>query len=187
MGMSDKYEGVLNIYASKETVEGLKSLCDILLNELQKKYIGNRIILNEIKDREELIVLGNKITFIDIKAKKDKQFGFKLQLSSGEYLTFLGDEPCDKSIFEIAKGSKWLLHEAFCLDEEQSQYKPHKKGHCTVKEASEIAKKLDAKNLILWRTEDNDLKNRKELYTKESKLYFDGNVFIPEDLDIIEL
>ena len=42
-------------------------------------------------------------------------------------------------------------------------------------------------NLIILHTEDNDLKNRKKLYTSESRKYFNGNVYVPNDLEIIEI
>lgn len=31
------------------------------------------------------------------------------------------------------------------------------------------------------------LENRKRLYTEESKQYFNGNIYVPDDLDVIEL
>ena len=34
---------------------------------------------------------------------------------------------------------------------------------------------------------DNDLKNRKRLYTEEAKKYFSGNIYVPDDLEIIRL
>lgn len=43
------------------------------------------------------------------------------------------------------------------------------------------------KNLLLWHCIDNDIENRKELFTKETKEYFYGNVFVPDDLDEISL
>lgn len=42
------------------------------------------------------------------------------------------------------------------------------------------------KNLIIYHTEDSH-EDKKELYTKEAKEYFSGNVIVPNDLDVIEL
>lgn len=47
--------------------------------------------------------------------------------------------------------------------------------------------KLNIKNLLIWHCIDNDVNNRKELFTKEAKEYFSGNVYVPNDLDEIEL
>ena len=181
------YVGSLNIYASDESMEALTTLVNMLAPSIVKGIWGTKIILRTITDREEIDILGSKTTFIDIQAQKEKQFGFKMEVSNNKYLTFLGDEPYNEKLFEIAKNSDWLLHEAFCLDDEEDIYHSHEKGHCTVKEASEIANNLNAKNLILWHTMDNDLENRKELYTNEAKQYFNGNIYIPNDLEIIEL
>ena len=74
-----------------------------------------------------------------------------------------------------------------CLDSEADIYKPYEKMHSTVKTASQIAESLNIKNLVLYHSDDNDLKNRKKLYTEESKKYFSGNVYVPDDLDVIEL
>lgn len=46
---------------------------------------------------------------------------------------------------------------------------------------------LNVKNLLLWHCIDKDIENRKELFTKEAREYFQGNVYIPDDLDEIEL
>ena len=39
--------------------------------------------------------------------------------------------------------------------------------HSTVKEACEIAAKYDIQNLVLYHTEDDHLKHRREFYTAE--------------------
>jgi ribonuclease Z len=46
---------------------------------------------------------------------------------------------------------------------------------------------LNIKNLVMWHTMDNNIPQRKELYTKEAKEYYSGYVFVPNDLDVIEL
>ena len=42
-------------------------------------------------------------------------------------------------------------------------------------------------NLILYHTEDKNIARRKELYTGEGKKYFHGNLYVPEDLERIDL
>ncbi len=73
------------------------------------------------------------------------------------------------------------------MDSEAEIFKPYEKMHSTVKTASEIATSLNIKNLVLYHASDNDLKNRKSQYTKESKQYFSGNIYVPDDLDVIQL
>lgn len=55
------------------------------------------------------------------------------------------------------------------------------------KDASELAEQLGVQNLILYHTEDKNIVRRKELYTEEGKKYFSGNLYVPEDLEKIEL
>ena len=121
--------------------------------------------------------------FFDINARKEKQFGCVIN----DKLIFCGDEPLNESLFGFAKDKEWLIHESFCLDSEKETLRAYQTGHCTVKDASITAQKLNAKNLIILHTEDNDLLNRKNLYTNEAKEYFEGNVYVPNDLETIEI
>ena len=75
----------------------------------------------------------------------------------------------------------------FCLETESDKFKPREKNHDTAKSASIKAKKIGAKNLILWHTQENLGKDRSKMYIKEAKENFAGNVYVPNDLDIIEL
>ena len=50
-----------------------------------------------------------------------------------------------------------------------------------------MAKKLCVKNLILYHIKDEDVAQRKTKYLEENKKYFDGNLYVPNDLDIIEI
>ena len=56
-----------------------------------------------------------------------------------------------------------------------------RKHHSTVKDACELAQKLEAENLILYHTEDKNISRRKELYTEEGRQYYKGNLWIPDD------
>ena len=73
-----------------------------------------------------------------------------------------------------------------CLDTEENIFHAYEKHHSTAKSVAIVMNKLGVKNLILYHTEDTH-KNKKELYTKEAQAYFDGNVIVPNDLDIIEI
>ena len=46
---------------------------------------------------------------------------------------------------------------------------------------------LNIKNLILWHTLDDRIETRKERFLAEGKEFFDGNLYVPDDLDIIDL
>lgn len=178
----DRYKGILNIYAHDVSCDMLKRLM-VDLFPLSKKFIDDRITFNVVQDGETRDIIGLPITFFDIHARKEKQYGFYID----KKLAFTGDEPLQKEVESKIKGCEWLLHESFCLESEEEKFKAHYKGHCTVREAAENATRIGAKNLLVWHTEDNDLANRKRLYTQEAKKYFKGNVYVPEDLDVIEI
>ena len=89
--------------------------------------------------------------------------------------------------FTRLSGSQWLLHEAFCLYRDRDRFRPYEKHHSTVREACENADRLQVPNLILYHTEDNHLPQRKELYAAEGKNYYQGNLWVPDDLEQIKL
>lgn len=182
-----KYEGDCNIYAHDEVIGLIKDMAEKLLTSKQSKFIGDRLHLVEVTDGETREINGRKVTFFDIGSTKAKQYGYMLDLGNGEKLTCCGDEPYNECEKEYAMNSKWLLHEAFCLFDQADQFHPYEKHHSTAKDASELAEQLHVKNLILYHTEDKNIARRKELYTAEGKKYFSGNLFVPEDLEVIEI
>ena len=63
------------------------------------------------------------------------------------------------------------------------------KAHRTEKQMTQefVAETLGVKNLVLYHTEDKSIESRKQAYTAEAKEYYHGNVFVPDDLDVIDL
>ncbi|MGI6227982.1 MAG: MBL fold metallo-hydrolase, partial [Peptococcales bacterium] len=162
-------------------------ICQLTMSERIIHLLGKRIILVPVQNGDIKEIIQSQITFFDLQSEKCKQFGFTMSLKNGKKLSFLGDEPYQPSSEIYVKESDWLLSEAFCLDAHRSRYHPEKIQHSTVKEACEIAQYLKAKNLVLWHTEDDHLSERRELYTAEGQKYFQGQIFVPDDLEIIEL
>lgn len=181
------YEGILNIYCHDEVAKIIIEQINTLLRKEQQQFIDKRIFINIVNDHEKVKILNYELEFLDIIAKSDKQYGFKTTLNNGKNLVFLGDEPLDEKLYDDVKDVDYLLHEAFCLETESDKYKPRQKNHDTVKSASIKAQKLGVKNLVLWHTQENLGKDRKELYTKEAKENFNGNVYVPNDLEEIIL
>ena len=54
-------------------------------------------------------------------------------------------------------------------------------------DAGRLAQELGVEKQVLYHTEDNDIDLRKELYTREGREFFDGKLYVPEDLEGIEL
>ena len=182
-----KYDGEVNVYAHKELCEMIEDFSRKLYPQKLCRFIGDRFRLIPVEDGEAVNIIDHKVTFFDVGSTKLKQLGFSMELDSGEKLTCCGDEPFRECERKYAEGSEWLLHEAFCLDAEADVFRPYEKHHSTAKDAAALANDLGVKNLILYHTEDKNILCRKELYTDEAQKHFSGNVFVPNDLETIEL
>lgn len=183
----EEYEGEATIYAHDEVIDLLRDLSEKLLQKKATDFIGKRLHLVSVEDGETKEILKKKVTFFDIHSTKAKQFGFCMELENGDKITCCGDEPYNSCAKRYAESSKWLLHEAFCMDSQATIFHPYEKHHSTVKDACEIAQELNVRNLLLYHTEDRNLSHRKELYANEGKNYFKGNLFIPDDLETFTL
>lgn len=181
------YAGEANIYAHDEVVSILRDTAKRLLRKKDIRFIDNRVHLIEVHDGETRKIAGHEVTFFDIHSTKAKQFGFMMDIGSGRKLTCCGDEPFAECEREYAAGSDWLMHEAFCLHSQADIFNPYEKQHSTVKDAAEVAERLKVKNLLLYHTEDRNLKRRKELYADEAGKYFRGGIYVPDDLESFEL
>lgn len=181
------YEGKANIYGHGEVISLLKEAAEKLLQKKTTRFIGEKLHLIEVHDGEIKVINGREVTFFDIHSTKATQFGFCMQLDGNKKLTCCGDEPFSESERNYAEGSKWLLHEAFCRHSEADIFNPYEKHHSTVKDACELAAGLNVENLLLYHTEDKNILHRKKLYITEGKQYFKGNIFVPDDLETIEL
>lgn len=186
MGQGE-YDGDANIYAHAEVIALIRQLAEMLLVKKTLKYLDTRLHLITVEDGDSAEIIGHKVTFFDIGSTKAKQFGFCMDMGNGEKLTCCGDEPYCECEKQYAEGSKWLLHEAFCLYGQADIFHPYEKSHSTAKDAAELAQQLGVKNLVMYHTEDKNIANRKKWYTEEGKQVFDGNIFVPEDLEVIEL
>lgn len=49
------------------------------------------------------------------------------------------------------------------------------------------AEKPNVKNLLLYHTEDKNLADRKKLYAAEGRQYYSGRLWIPDDLEAVEI
>ena len=102
-------------------------------------------------------------------------------------LACLGDEPYNEQNRRYIEGADWMMCEAFCLYADRDTFKPYEKCHSTALDAGKLAEELGVKNLILYHTEEKTLDNRKDNYTREAAENFKGRIFVPDDLEVIEL
>lgn len=187
MMIFNNYDTEINIYASDITIDAIRTIATLTLNEKQSAYLDNKIHLNVVKDREVVNILNEKFIFYDVFATKEKQYGFRLETSNNKVIVCNGDESLNGKNYDLVENADYLIHEAFCLDSQKDIKKPYEKGHGTAKDVCEIATKLNVKNLILYHISDEDLLTRKSRYITENKPYFKGNLYVPNDLDTIEL
>lgn len=182
-----RYEGELTIWCDPSVREGLCQMARITLQKKMTDRIGDRILFRDISDGQTETILGRQVTFFDIHSTKMKQLGFTMALAGGGKLCCLGDEPYNPACAAYVQGADWLLCEAFCLYGDRERFKPYEKHHSTVKDACELAQRLGIPHLVLWHTEDRRLAQRKALYTEEGRAYYDGDLHVPNDLDVLTL
>ena len=154
---SGKYDGNFNIYCHDECVDSITAICN---HTLAPKFLKN---------------INTKI------------FGFKAVFPSGKVLACLGDEPFNEKCRNFVQNCDYLMCEAFCLYSQKDIFKPYEKFHSTALDAGKLAESLFAKNLILYHTEDETLQTRKRTYTSEARTVFNGNIFVPDDFEVINL
>ncbi len=183
----DEYEGNLTVYSHDEVIFLIKDFMKKFLEPRDYELLNKRLFLIEVHDGEKIEINNKKVLFFDIHSKKAKQYGFTIEYSNDKKLTCCGDEPYNKINEHYVKDNDWLIHEAFCLKSDDKIFKPYEKNHSTVADACKLAEELKIKNLVLYHTVDKNLINRKKLYLSEGKEFYSGNLFIPNDLEVITL
>tara|TARA_Y100000310_G_scaffold155920_1_gene155344 strand:+ start:107 stop:1015 length:909 start_codon:yes stop_codon:yes gene_type:complete len=140
--------------------------------KLKKLGIPNSSLIGELVKGKVVKIKGRKID------------GKKLIYKEKEKkITFVIDSRYNDNAVKLSNKSDLLICEASFSKNEEDLAKHH--GHMTSKEASTIAKKAKAKKLALIHLSQRYDANPK-LILKEAKETF-KEVFIPEDLDRIEL
>lgn len=183
----NNYSGILNIYCDKE----IKSIVDTFISStfhgVHENQYKEYVKYHFLEEGQKLNIIDYDVEVLDLYSKECIQYGFKTKLNNGKEIAFLGDVPCSEKNYDKIRDIDWVLHEAMCLEKEEPIIKAREKNHSLVKDVAENMQKLNVKNLVMWHTADNNIKERKKLYTDEAKKYFKGNVYIPDDLEIIEL
>ncbi len=181
------YEGKLHLYSHDKVLKVVKTIIDMILAKKQLEKVAERLVFHELKDGDHFEVGDIKMTCFDIHSTKEKQFGFRAELSDGQVLACLGDEPYNEQNRSLVEHADWMMCEAFCLYADRERFKPYEKNHSTALDAGQLAAKLDVKNLILYHTEEKTLATRRETYTREAAENFSGKIFVPDDLEEIIL
>lgn len=187
------YEGLLHVYGNDKVMKVIKTIIDMILAKNQLAKVAERVVFHQLEDGDCFEVGDMKLECFDIQSTKEKQFGFRTELPSSDesgkplVLACLGDEPYNELNRRYIVGADWMMCEAFCLYADRDMFKPYEKCHSTALDAGKLAEELGVKNLILYHTEEKTLANRKENYTREAAENFKGRIFVPDDLEVIEL
>ena len=187
------YEGLLHVYGNDKVMKVIKTIIDMILAKKQLAKVAERVVFHQLEDGDCFEVGDIKLECFDIQSTKEKQFGFRAELPSSDesgkplVLACLGDEPYNEQNRRYIVGADWMMCEAFCLYADRDTFKPYEKCHSTALDAGKLAEELGVKNLILYHTEEKTLANRKENYTREAAKNFKGRIFVPDDLEVIEL
>lgn len=177
---------VLNIHCGKKCAEMLRYICVNTLFSAYLTLFDEYINFVEIGDGSRFSCAGMELTAFDLHSDKMEQLGFRAVFSDGFTLICVGDEPVHDICAKYVRGCDMLMCEAFCLDRDAEIFRPYQKHHSTARDAAIKADELCVKALLLYHTEDSDLKNRKENYSNEARAYFSKKIFVPDDLDVIE-
>ena len=187
------YEELMHVYGNDKVMKVIKTIIDMILAKKQLAKVAERVVFHQLEDGDCFEVGDMKLECFDIQSTKEKQFGFRAELPSSDesgkplVLACLGDEPYNEQNRRYIVGADWMMCEAFCLYADRDTFKPYEKCHSTALDAGKLAEELGVKNLILYHTEEKTLANRKENYTREAAENFKGRIFVPDDLEVIEL
>ena len=194
------YEGLLHVYGNDKVMKVIKTIIDMILAKKQLAKVAERVVFHQLEDGDCFEVGDMKLECFDIQSTKEKQFGFRAELPGTSednasednhakplVLACLGDEPYNEQNRRYIEGADWMMCEAFCLYADRNTFKPYEKCHSTALDAGKLAAELGVKNLILYHTEEKTLDNRKENYTREAAENFKRRIFVPDDLEVIEL
>ena len=182
-----KHKGPFTIYCNHEVKEAIFTMGKLMIPAKIFDSVGTSVILQEVRDGEQVAVDDMKVTFFDIGSPIFKQFGFEATLPDGQRLVCLGDEPYSVQSEPYARECDWLLCEAFCLYKDRYAFNPYEKNHSTALDAGMLAQDLKVKHLVLYHTEDTHLDTRAATYRAEAAQYFKGEILVPDDLESFNL
>lgn len=186
MAMHGEIKEKINIFCNNVVYKAIKGVSNYILPPVLMQSIYSITNFVELNNCDKYIINGIDYEFFDILAKGTKQFGFECNLDGNRFI-FLGDETLNPLLYERIQGADYVTHEAFCLDKEETIFHAYEKNHSTALSAAKTMNELNVKNLILYHTEESHGNDRKRLYTEEAQSAFNGNVIVPEDLEVIQL
>ena len=183
-------ERPLSIYLHPDLMAFVPAMLKGMFPEMVSRFTDAQVLRFEaVHDGEEAEILGRRITFVNL-FSPTPQFGYIMKLQDGRRFLFHGDVPFNEENRSRFADTDVIMHEAFDLDEQlrlKAAGGKKRTDHSSVLQAGAYAESLGAKKLILIHGSDRELMHRKESYLTEAKKSFSGEIFAPDDFDIIEL
>lgn len=176
----------ITIYCNDVVYEAIQGVSKYVLSNKLVEAISKIIHFVILKDGDKQMINKISYEFFDILAKGTKQFGFECLLENNRFV-FLGDETLNPKLQERIKGADYVMHEAFCLDQEEKIFHAYEKNHSTALSVAKVMQELNVQNLILYHTEESHGLEKKKLYMEEARSVFARNVIVPNDLEEIIL
>lgn len=184
---SKAYHGQLHVYANSKAMLVMRTIVDMTFSKKNLAQVAERVVFHQLADGDRFMAGDIAMQCFDIHSTKELQYGFRATMPSGTVVACLGDEPYNALNHDCVAGAQWLMSEAFCLYDDRERFKPYEKCHSTALDAGRLAASLGVQNLILYHTEDKTLDTRKVRYAHEAAREFGGRIFVPDDLEVINL
>ena len=179
--------------------KGTKKMHDQIIKMLEND-IKYRLSLGRSKsgicDVKVIEILESGLVDVDIPVKihcasmihNVSTFAYRFE-KEGKSIVFSGDTAPSDELVQLSKNANLLIHDA-CLTLIQGDQLPNastiwenlQKEHCTPTQAAETAKKANVDKLVL--THFLPKIDPQEVYLAAAKV-FDGEIFVPNDLDVI--
>lgn len=176
-GLIDKK---VNIYGNDDVIQKLNDLIRLFIPKDFNNVIKENFNFIKLVNDQAFELSNLKITVFDSKAKNIKEFGFVAKYDNKQII-YLGDERYNDINKKYISNCDYAFMGARDINNDITS------GHSTVEYSATIAQKYHIKNLILSHCNDTDLKNRKSRFKDEASKYYTGNIFIPNDLEKINI
>ena len=181
------YGDCLNIYGNTATLDALDTICRLTLLESHYTDLTRLVRWHNTDSRPIGEIGGRVVHFFDVGSENVPQSGFRVTLSSGHTIAFLGDESLTERNADACRGADTVICGAFCRHADADIFHPYEKHHHTVRDVAIQAERTDVQTLILEHCEDRHPETRQDEYRAEAAEYFHGRVLVPVDGEVIEI
>lgn len=168
----------INIYGNNDVITKLYHLIDLFIPRDFNCVIEKYFNFVKLIDKQYFWISNVKINVFDIRSKRICEFGFVMKYNTKK-IVYLGDERYNEL------NEKYIVNYDYAFMDARDLNNNENSLHSSVKYSAKIAQKYHIKNLIL--SHCNELKNRKDIFKNEAAKYFSGNIFVPNDLDVIDI